>query len=93
MKRLTIEVTDELEQRLRDQAEQQGVPLDSYLRAALEALAVPESPASPSVPTSPLLELFEQIWADIPEEEWEKLPRDLAEQHDHYIYGIPKRPR
>ncbi len=28
---------------------------------------------------------------DIPDEEWEKLPTDLATQHDHYIYGTPKR--
>ena len=30
--------------------------------------------------------------ADVPDEEWDKLPTDLAEQHDHYIYGTPKRP-
>ena len=29
---------------------------------------------------------------DIPEEEFLKLPADGAEQHDHYIYGTPKRP-
>ncbi len=31
--------------------------------------------------------------ADIPDEVWDKLPTDLAEQHDHYIYGTPKRPQ
>jgi Arc/MetJ-type ribon-helix-helix transcriptional regulator len=30
--------------------------------------------------------------AAIPDEEWEKLPTDGAEQHDHYIYGVSKRP-
>jgi hypothetical protein len=29
---------------------------------------------------------------DIPEAEWERLPTDLATQHDHYIYGTSKRP-
>ncbi|MGO9598737.1 MAG: hypothetical protein ACLP7Q_12180 [Isosphaeraceae bacterium] len=28
----------------------------------------------------------------VPDEEWNKLPVDGAEQHDHYIYGTPKRP-
>jgi Arc/MetJ-type ribon-helix-helix transcriptional regulator len=33
-----------------------------------------------------------ELTADVPEQEWDKLPSDLAEQHDHYIYGTPKRP-
>ena len=40
----------------------------------------------------PIWEVFEEITASIPEEEWAKLPTDGAEQHDHYIYGTPKRP-
>lgn len=27
----------------------------------------------------------------IPAEEWEKMPTDGASQHDHYLYGTPKR--
>lgn len=30
-------------------------------------------------------------FADIPEEEWRKLPADGAAEHDHYLYGSPKR--
>jgi Arc/MetJ-type ribon-helix-helix transcriptional regulator len=40
----------------------------------------------------PIWEVFEEITASIPEEEWAKLAADGAEQHDHYIYGTPKRP-
>jgi Arc/MetJ-type ribon-helix-helix transcriptional regulator len=40
----------------------------------------------------PIWEEFEEITAGIPDEEWAKLPTDGAEQHDHYIYGTPKRP-
>jgi len=28
------------------------------------------------------------LTADVPDEEWDKLPIDLAEQHDHYIYEV-----
>lgn len=35
--------------------------------------------------------LFEKVWAELTEEELQSLPTDLAEQHDHYIYGWPKR--
>lgn len=40
----------------------------------------------------PIWEEFEEIAASIPDEEWRKLPVDGAEQHDHHIYGTPKRP-
>ena len=42
---------------------------------------------------------YQSIWDEIaelqksvPDEEWDKLPVDGADQHDHYIYGSPKRP-
>jgi Arc/MetJ-type ribon-helix-helix transcriptional regulator len=40
----------------------------------------------------PIWEEIQELTADVPAEEWDKLPSDLAEQHDHYIYGTPKRP-
>ena len=40
-----------------------------------------------------LLERRALMAFDVPDEEWDKLPTDLAEQHDHYIYGTPKRPK
>jgi hypothetical protein len=27
----------------------------------------------------------------IPDEVWEEMPGDGSEQHDHYLYGVPKR--
>jgi Arc/MetJ-type ribon-helix-helix transcriptional regulator len=46
-------------------------------------------PAAPA--HKPIWEEFEEITSSIPAEEWAKLPADGAEQHDHYIYGSPKR--
>ena len=43
------------------------------------------------VSARPLWEIVEEISSQIPIEEWEKLPTDGAEQHDHYLYGSPKR--
>ena len=31
------------------------------------------------------------IWADVPASEWAKLPADLTDHLDHYIYGTPKK--
>jgi hypothetical protein len=43
------------------------------------------------VSARPLWEIAEEISSRIPAEEWEKLPPDGAEQHDHYLYGSAKR--
>jgi hypothetical protein len=37
------------------------------------------------------LSFVESLVADIPPEVLEKLPRDGAVNHDHYLYGSPKR--
>ncbi len=43
------------------------------------------------VAVRPLWEIAEEISAQVPLEEWAKLPADGAEQHDHYLYGAPKK--
>lgn len=43
------------------------------------------------VDVRPIWEIAEDISAKVPLEEWKKLPADGAEQHDHYLYGSPKR--
>jgi Arc/MetJ-type ribon-helix-helix transcriptional regulator len=40
----------------------------------------------------PIWEIAVELRKSIPPEEWDKLPKDGARQHDHYIYGTPKRP-
>ena len=42
-------------------------------------------------PVRPLWEIAEEISSQVPREEWEKLPSDGAEHHDHYLYSSPKR--
>jgi hypothetical protein len=39
----------------------------------------------------PIWEIITELSAQIPLEEWARLPTDGAEQHDHYLYGSPKR--
>jgi Arc/MetJ-type ribon-helix-helix transcriptional regulator len=52
----------------------------------------PASQNPPATTEKPIWEDILEMTADVPDEEWDKLPSDLAEQHDHYIYGVPKRP-
>ncbi|MGD0901247.1 MAG: antitoxin family protein [Thermoguttaceae bacterium] len=38
----------------------------------------------------PIEDVLRAIWADVPQEEWDRLPADLTDHLDHYIYGTPK---
>ena len=40
----------------------------------------------------PFWERIAALTADAPPEELAKVPTDGASQHDHYLYGTPKRP-
>ena len=52
------------------------------------------APQQAAIPAhKPIWEEIEEITADVPDAEFLKLPIDGAEQHDHYIYGTPKRPQ
>jgi hypothetical protein len=52
-----------------------------------------KNPRKPSKPHAglELLALAESFSKHVPIEELEKLPKDGADQHDHYLYGTPKR--
>jgi hypothetical protein len=41
----------------------------------------------------PIWEVVDELRRSVPPEELAKLPKDGAEQLDHYLYGAPKRPR
>ena len=43
------------------------------------------------IDTRPIWEVITEISAEVPEEEWAKLPSDGSVNHDHYLYGAPKK--
>jgi hypothetical protein len=44
-----------------------------------------------SQPAKTLWDAIQNIVKDVPDEVWERLPTDGSEQHDHYLYGSPKK--
>lgn len=42
-------------------------------------------------PPKTIWEEIREIVKDVPDEVWDRMPRDGAEQHDHYLYGAPKK--
>ncbi len=71
-------------------AEAASLLVDRLKHEQTQATAPPES--TQQVPEKPIWEEILDMTADVPDEEWDKLPTDLAEQHDHYLYNTPKRP-
>ena len=83
-----------------------GKPIPALIAQALEELQEHVHPqhvngdthhgedqAAPPPPApQPIWEQFIAASLDIPDEELDRLPVDGATQHDHYIYGTPKRP-
>jgi hypothetical protein len=39
----------------------------------------------------PIEEVLSDLAKEIPQEEWDKLPNDLNDNLDHYLYGVPKK--
>jgi hypothetical protein len=39
----------------------------------------------------PIEEILMELAKEVPVEEWKKLPKDLSENLDHYLYGSPKK--
>ena len=84
---LTVNIPDDEVPALKAQAS--GLPLETFVeRAVLERIHA-QAPTA-DVKRS-LSARIREIWADLPPEVRAKLPADGASQHDHYIYGVPKR--
>jgi len=104
---MMIELPEELAPALRVQANAHGISVDGYVREVVERDLAPTLEAQrsgapfktgrPTLPETPKAE-SRTIWEvmldnieDISAEEFAKLPKDGASQHDHYLYGHPKK--
>ncbi len=67
-----------------------GLPLEKQ-QQVLEFVENLTVATPPNGDDRPIWEVIGEISAEVPDEEWAKLPTDGAEQHDHYLYGSPKK--
>jgi hypothetical protein len=101
MEQTPFELTPKQKGILATLSRETGKPIPALLDEALEALQEhehlaphrEEASATPPPASPPLsvLGIFREAREGIPDEAWKALPDDLAAQHDHYIYGTPKR--
>jgi hypothetical protein len=88
---LILELSDNKEAALKARALSQGISVEQLVHRIVDRrLEQPETVAAPPAKRR-ISQRIAEIMADVPPEEFGKLPRDGARQVDHYIYGLPKR--
>ncbi len=89
---ITLPLNPAEEAKLVAAAQSKGVSTDVLVREAVDRI-IAEAPAerTPQPDQRPIWELIQDNMKDIPVEEFVKLPADGASEHDHYLYGHPKR--
>jgi hypothetical protein len=55
----------------------------------LQVLSASEQPYDPDA--KPIEEILAELAKGVPDGEWDKLPNDLTDNLDHYLYGTPKK--
>lgn len=82
---LTLKLSDEQATVLQAKAAAEGLSLEAWI----EKLAEPQPAAMR--PRRHISEIIRENMSRVPAEIMDAMPADGASQHDHYIYGWPKR--
>jgi hypothetical protein len=80
-----IELPDEQAEALKAKAAAEGLSLEAWL----QKLAQEGHSARP--PQRHIADVILENMRDVPPEVMSRMPQDGASQHDHYIYGWPKK--
>jgi hypothetical protein len=90
---ITLPLQPQEEARLVAAAQARGVSTDDFLREALNRiLADPTTlPEALKAEARPIWEVMLDNIEDVSPEEFAHLPCDGASEHDHYLYGHPRR--
>jgi len=84
-----IELPDEQAAKLKAKAQARGLTIGEWIDA-LTGDSAPK-PESQPVDERPIWEVIVDNMKDVPPEIMATMPKDGASEHDHYIYGWPKR--
>ena len=91
---ITLALQPQEEARLAAAAQAKGVSTDDFVREALKQILADSSTLpEPKAEPRPIWEVILDNMEGISPEEFAKLPKDGASEHDHYLYGHPKRDR
>ena len=65
--------------------------MSATLTKTTRRLPKPSAPAATEPTHKPIWEIFKEAAEALPDTVVAQLPTDGAEQHDHYLYGTPKK--
>jgi hypothetical protein len=82
---LTIKFSDEQAEVLQAKAAAEGLSVEGWIRKLVEPKPGVEQPLQAAA------NIILESMKDVPPEVMAQMPTDGASQHDHYIYGWPKR--
>jgi hypothetical protein len=93
---MKLELAPEVQAGLLAQAQDSGMSLEAFAELVLreksrEASASREQGNLPRGPGEPFWKSFTSQVHALPDAVFERLPTDGASEHDHYLYGAPKR--
>ena len=88
---VTIQLSDEQAAALQTRAAEEGLTVDAWLQKLAEQYAQSGLPAETMAARAPVWELVSQRMKSLSSDVFDQLPRDGASEHDHYLYGSPKR--
>ena len=94
---ITLPLAPQEEARLLALAQARGLAPELLVREALDRVLAEEPEASslrsaePESDSRPIWQIITDNMKDVPAEVMAAMPADGASQHDHYIYGWPKR--
>jgi hypothetical protein len=83
---LTIDLPDEEVKALAAKAQAQGISAEQYVRQVLTHDLEVAAPRRRHIS-----ETIRENMSRVPPEIMATMPKDGASQHDHYIYGLPKK--
>ena len=90
---ITLPLEPQEEARLVALAQARGLSTESLVREALDKILAdaPGQPDDPKGESRPIWDVMLDNMKDVPSEEFARLPKVGASEHDHYLYGLPKR--
>lgn len=83
---LTIQLPDEQQAALAAKAQAHGLSAEEYARQVL-----PHDLEADARPRRHISEIILENMSKVPPEIMAQMPKDGASEHDHYIYGWPKK--
>jgi hypothetical protein len=88
---LILELPDNKEAALKAKAQANGVSAEQYVQRIVDHDLAEAMPPATAAPRRHISEVIRERFSRIPAEDWKDVPTDGASEHDHYIYGLPKR--